>query len=256
MKSKESAYKSFIANQNARSDLTTRSAPVTNTMYYGIVKSVTDPLSQGRIKVQIPGVDGNNPIDPDKLPWCYYLFASNIQHIPKVDERVLIVLENPWKKNVGRWWIGPVLPNRNVSIPIDSIALSARPGNAIELKDNRDVILTTDSANNAQETPRRTEEVTLHLDHEGKRLTLDADQILLSSTNDATIEGETDGFSMPRGERLVELLDFMLEYMLLHTHPPNNKPIPVFEARIQSYRRQLERWLLNNKVRHKGSYEG
>lgn len=254
MKSRESAYKSFIANQNSRNDSSTNSAPITNTMYYGIVRSVEDPLNQGRIKVQIPDLDGNNPVAADKLPWCYYLFASNVQHIPKVDERVLITLENPWKKSIGRWWVGPILPNRNVSIPLDSIAISARPGNAIELKDNRDITLTTDSENNARENPVRADEVTLELDHAARRIAMDADEILLSSTNDQTID--EDGFSMPRGERLVELLDFMLEYMLLHTHPPNNKPIPVFETRIQSYRRQLERWLLNNKVRHKGSYEG
>ena len=84
------------------------SAKVTKFLFQGEVVDIGDPLSANRIKVYIPGIDDHLQSDKSKLPWANCLVFSNLQHLPKIGERVIVIFENPWKKNSGRWWIGPI----------------------------------------------------------------------------------------------------------------------------------------------------
>jgi hypothetical protein len=84
------------------------SAETTKILFQAEVVDNDDPLGASRIKVFIPGVDDHLISEKTKLPWANALQISNIQIIPKVGERVIIIFENPWKKNTGRWWIGPI----------------------------------------------------------------------------------------------------------------------------------------------------
>lgn len=232
---------------DAQRNSTSRPAQITRTIYIGEVVDNDDPLNLSRLKVYIEDIDFADRNNRARLPWCSYFFAQNIQHIPKIGEKVVVILENPWKKVQGRWWVGPTLDGRNVNVPLDSVALSARPGNVVELKDNKDINITTDSANT-----RRRNEVTIFMNDEDKKINIDADEVILSSTN----AGErNEEYSLPKGELLVELLDFMLETLMTHTHPPNSPPHPTFFERAITYKANLKSWLLNNKVKHKGNYE-
>lgn len=233
----------FSKIQDSERTTVSRSAETTRIIYYGEVVENEDPQSRGRLRVFIPELDQAFANKKNQLAWCSYFFATNIQHIPKVGERVAIILENPWKKDHGRWWVGPVLEEGIVAVPLDSVALSARDNNSIELTDSGDVKLTTDKTKD-----RLQAEVTIILDKENESLRMSARDIVLESTVNA---GGTE-YSVPYGERLVELLRFILQTMKTHSHPPNSPPTPDFFVQADRYLRQLDEWLINKNIRTRG----
>ena len=84
-------------------------ATQTKIIYIGKVVDILDPIGASRVKVYINDLDINlKEID---VPWANCLMPTNIQHLPKLHERVVIILENPWIKNSNRWWIGPMFSN-------------------------------------------------------------------------------------------------------------------------------------------------
>ena len=225
---------------------TSRSAEATRIIYFGEVVGIDDALSLGRIRVHIPDIDlplGQH-VDITRLPWCSYLFATNIQHVPKLGETVAVILENPWKKSSGRWWIGPITEDGIISVPIDSVAISARDNNSIQLSDTGDIDLSTDKTKS-----RLDAEATISLSKEHQEARVAANDIILETT--ANQGGEE--FAVPYGERVVELMRFILQTMKSHSHPPNAPPTPDFFVQADRYLNDLEEWLINKNVRTRGN---
>lgn len=220
---------------------TSRTAQTTRVLYRGEVVDNADPLNRSRIKVYIPDIDAAFESKKARLSWCSYMFATNIDHIPSIGEEVIVLLENPWQKDHARWWLGPVRENRFVQIPLDSVSVSARGGNTLELKSTGDIRLTTDIQT---ETPS----AAIQLSNEESEVRVEAADIVLSSTiNPAGIE-----YAVPYGERLVELLRFILQTLKTHSHPPNSPPTPDFFVQADRYLRDIEGFLLNKNVRTRG----
>lgn len=243
MKSKRNHYQDFSDVISERQTSLSKQANATTAIYYGRCVDNRDPKDQGRIKIYIPKIDHKYRNEQDRLPWCEPFFTSKIQYIPKPGETVAIILEDQWKKNVGRKWMGPVFGNRNISIPLESVALTARPGNTIELTDDGNLILTRDSANDD-----RRREASLTITEEEARTI--AENIILDSR---VADDSREEYALPYGERLVELLRFILSAMLSHSHPPNTPPTPEEWTRTAiEYRAKLDDWLLNKNVRTRG----
>lgn len=248
MSKRKSPYDALQSVLYRETHSSTRGANTTKIIYHGEVIDNDDPENKSRIKVYIEDIDIDTKKNKERLPWCQYFFGNNIHHIPKIGEKIAVILENPWEKVQGRWWIGPILDNRNVSIPLDSVAISGRFGNVVECLDNNDINIKTNSS-----ATSRHDIVNIFMDDKSKKINIDADEVVLSSTNSGESEIE---YSLPYGERLVELLDFILEILMTHQHPPNAAPNPTYWfEKANSYKAQLKSWLLNNKVRHKGHYE-
>jgi len=237
-------YDAFSKVLDDQQNTTSRSAEVTRTIYYGEVVENEDPLNRGRLRVYIRDLDRGVEKNKQQLAWCNYFFATNVQHIPKIGETVAIILENPWKKDHGRWWLGPIFDERFISIPLDSVAMAGRPGNTVELKDDGKIVLTTDVNRD-----RLDAQANITMDRDENEIRVSSEDIIFEST--ANQAG--DEFAVPYGERLVELLRFILQTMKTHSHPPNSPPTPDFFVQADRYLRDLEDWLINKNVRTRGN---
>lgn len=244
MKSRKNSFQNFKDMVHDRESSITSNAQTTPVIYYGEVVENRDDQNKGRIKIFVPKIDYVYAEEQDRLPWASSLFPSNLQHIPKVGETVAVLLENPWKKSMGRWWIGPIFDERTVAIPLDAVALVARPGNGIMMDDDGNLKLTL---NVSEDTPPADLNMT---QTEGEsEMRLRANDIILDSLENP---GGNE-YSVPYGERLIELLQFILQTMMTHSHPPSAPPVPDFFTPANRYLDLLrDGWLTNENVRTRG----
>lgn len=95
----------------------------------GVVASVDDPQSLGRIKVSIAGSaekGGDLGTSVENLPWCYPMIPKFFTSTPKVGEGVFVFIFDKQKTHSDRLYLGPIisqLDNLNNN-PISSTALS------------------------------------------------------------------------------------------------------------------------------------
>lgn len=82
-------------------------AVVTRSFYEAKVIRIDDPLNSKRIKARIEGID-SGILDED-LPWCQSLYPPFLYFLPQIDEMVLIFLQNPWNRVLGRFYLGPIM---------------------------------------------------------------------------------------------------------------------------------------------------
>lgn len=78
----------------------------------GIVASVDDPQSLGRIKVSIPGPSekgGDLGLSVDDLPWCYPMVPKFFSSTPKVGEGVFVFILSSQKTHSDRLYLGPII---------------------------------------------------------------------------------------------------------------------------------------------------
>lgn len=78
----------------------------------GVVASVDDEYSMGRIKVFIPGqpeVGGDDGTPTKDLPWCYPLLQKFFSSTPKVGEGVLVFIFDDQKTHSDRFYSGPII---------------------------------------------------------------------------------------------------------------------------------------------------
>lgn len=78
----------------------------------GIVASVDDPQSLGRIKVSIPGPSergGDLGLTVEELPWCYPMVPKFFSSTPKVGEGVFVFILSTQKTHSDRLYLGPII---------------------------------------------------------------------------------------------------------------------------------------------------
>lgn len=118
--------KKFIFNNKSLLD----TGEQLNRVQIGIVASVDDPDSLGRIKVAINGPahkGGDDGTALADLPWCYPMVPKFFSSTPKVGEGAFILILNDKKTHADRLYFGPVisqLSNLNYD-SINSTALSS-----------------------------------------------------------------------------------------------------------------------------------
>lgn len=87
---------------------------------YGRVTNVDDEHGGGRIQVRTPY---DNPIEMDEaLPWYLPLLPRMIHVIPKVGEGVFVFSMSPGEYNNMNFYIGPVIPQLDKLLYVDSNA--------------------------------------------------------------------------------------------------------------------------------------
>ena len=95
----------------------------------GVVMSVDDPQSLGRIKVSIPGPSdkgGDLGLSVDQLPWCYPMVPKFFSSTPKVGEGVFVFIISTQKTHSDRLYLGPIISqlDRLNNDQVNSTALS------------------------------------------------------------------------------------------------------------------------------------
>lgn len=98
-----------------------------NRVQIGIVSSIDDPDSLGRIKVAINGPaqkGGDDGFTVDELPWCYPMMPKFFGVTPKVGEGVFVLILNEKKTHADRLYFGPIISQLN-NLNFDSINSTA-----------------------------------------------------------------------------------------------------------------------------------
>ena len=126
-----------------------------------------------------------------------------------------------------------------------TVAMRGRPDNSIQLNGDKSIIITTDLLKFNDETPH----THLTLDDISQKIDLIANQINLLSNESSLPDGSTQ--SIVFGERLVEILDWIIDKLVTHQHPPNAPPINTFFTEASNYRSNMDSYILNKNVRHK-----
>lgn len=119
------------------------------------------------------------------------------------------------------------------------VAIQGRGNNAIVLPESGSVIITS----NILGTNSNTDTQSIVLDTLEAKITAISDEILLASTL-----SKTDSEPIPYGYRIVELLQWMLEIMKTHSHPPNAPPINTFFNEADRRSRDMVKDILNPNV--------
>lgn len=82
------------------------------TIQIGLVESIDDPKSLGRIKVRINGpanLGGDNGVSLNDLAWSYPMVPKFFQSTPKIGEAVFVMVINSTKTHSDRLYFGPII---------------------------------------------------------------------------------------------------------------------------------------------------
>lgn len=123
-----------------------------------------------------------------------------------------------------------------------AIALIGRNKNSVVLEYDKGVLITTDILQHNLDAS----EPHIELDDIDQAIQVFAKNILLEAKN-----SNVDPQSIVFGERLVELLRWMIRVMKTHKHPPNGSPIPDFFKEADRRSNNMEDILLNKHVKSK-----
>lgn len=209
-------------------------ATVARTLYTATVIDVNPDARE--VKVRVDGLD--SLIADEKLPWTKPLLPQNVHIVPKLDDKVYIVLQNPWNPTIGRFYVGPITDESHFEP--DTVSIDGVEDASVSIKSDNTISISTNRSLSG------TPSVTLSsVEDTIKAQALD---IVLSSTAD---DQPTEEFSIVYGERLVELLEFILKTLKTHQHPPNNIPINTFFTEADDWLSEMKTYLLNNHVRTK-----
>lgn len=126
-----------------------------------------------------------------------------------------------------------------------TVALRGRPNNSIHLNGDKSIIITTDLLKFNDETPH----TYVTLDDISQKIDLIGDQINLLSNQSSLPNNELQ--SIVYGERLVEILKWIIDKLVTHQHPPNAPPINTFFTEANNYKINMDSYILNKNVRHK-----
>jgi len=125
-----------------------------------------------------------------------------------------------------------------------SVAIIGREQNGVVLNYDRSIIITTDILKWSENVDDSLQTPTITLDELSEKVEVFAKNVLLNG------DGSTrDPESVVYGESLVELLRWMITVLKTHKHPPNASPIPDFYVEADSRYRNMEKTLLNKRVK-------
>lgn len=127
-------------------------------------------------------------------------------------------------------------------LDVKDIAFLGRNKNGMILKYDKSIVLSSDVI----KTLDGVDAPSISLDAVESNLELLAEDIVLSST-----ENNNQEFSIVYGERLVELLKWIIKILKTHQHPPNNAPINTFFYEADGWVERMDTYLLNKRVRSK-----
>ena len=116
--------------------------------------------------------------------------------------------------------------------------MSGRENNAIVLQRDKTILITTDILEADKDVP------SIMLDSENDLVDIVAKDIFIESS-----DGITEDQSIVYGQRLNELLKFILETLMSHSHPPNNVPINTFFTEARKWINEMDEYLLNKHVK-------
>jgi hypothetical protein len=122
------------------------------------------------------------------------------------------------------------------------IAIIGRQKNVISLNYDKSIIITTDILKCIDGS--KTYPPSIYIDNDLDHINLLAGDILLESTNSTS-----DYQSVVYGEKLVELLKWIIEVLKTHKHPPNAIAIPDFHYEANSRMFDMDSDLLNKRVK-------
>lgn len=127
----------------------------------------------------------------------------------------------------------------------DDAAFSHRSGSTVLLTADKNVHITTDilASNNGNPTPN------VSLNSVEESVNVLAKQINIASYS-SKISGDTT-YSVVYGERLVEILKWIIEVLKTHSHGPNSPAVPTFHPEANKYIDNMTEYLLNENVRTK-----
>ena len=120
------AENKYITNQGP----SVTSGDLFKSIQLGVVVSVDDPQSLGRIKARILGsatMGGDDGIPDSDLPWCYPMVPKFFSSSPKIGEGIFILTFGKNKSHSDRLYFGPIisqLDNLNED-PINTTGLSS-----------------------------------------------------------------------------------------------------------------------------------
>jgi len=122
----------------------------------------------------------------------------------------------------------------------DSVGLIGRNKNAISLEYDKSIIITSDilKTNSNEET------TSITLDSIEEEIFAISKSMYLYST-----ENNNDPQSIVYGERLVEVLTWIIKRLKDHQHPPNNIPINTFFDKADYYIDNMDSYLLNKRIK-------
>lgn len=122
------------------------------------------------------------------------------------------------------------------------IAIIGRQKNVISLNFDKSIMITTDILKCVDGSS--TYPPSIYLDNDLNYVNILANDILLESTNSTS-----DYQSIVYGEKLVELLKWIIELIKTHKHPPNAMAIPDFHADANARILGMESNLLNKRIK-------
>lgn len=120
-----------------------------------------------------------------------------------------------------------------------SIGVIGRKQNAIILNYDKSIVITSDILKY-----KENKSPTIVIDDELSKIELFAKEILLSG-KDSSRNAEPIVY----GDKLVDLLRWMITILMTHKHPPNAAPIPDFFVEANSRSRNMEVDLLNKRIK-------
>lgn len=126
---------------------------------------------------------------------------------------------------------------------IGEVAITNPQGSSVKLTPEKSIVLTSDivAYNRREDVP------TLEVQYDPSRVTVAAESAIIASFHSPLREGLE--YSVVYGERLVEVLEWIVQTLMTHSHPPNAPAIPDFHPQANSYLATMEDYLLNRNVR-------
>ncbi len=121
------------------------------------------------------------------------------------------------------------------------IGMRSRGNSAIRMSYENEIVITSDEIKHGLDKPN----TTISLSEMEATLSLLSDTIKLQSN--ATSDAKEQ--SIVLGESLIEILRWMIQVMMTHSHPPNGPPVNTFFSKAREYSTDMDKIILNKNIK-------